>query len=114
MEGHVYASYEDLKQAYGARNGFLPHSEPETPIWVGEFGTSQSLNSDPGSTWFILFVRYLKDNNLSWSYWPLNGTQSSGERRKYDAIEDYGLLTTDYKQIAAKKIVDLLHSAEDR
>jgi endoglucanase len=67
-----------------------------------------------GSAWFTLFVRYLKDNNLSWCYWPLNGTQSSGAGRKYDAIEDYGLLTKDYQHIAATKIVDLLHTAEDR
>jgi endoglucanase len=114
MDGHVYAGYEDLKQAYGARAGFLLHAEPATPIWVGEFGTCQTLQCGAGSDWFTLFVRYLKDNNLSWSYWPLNGTQSSGGGRKYDASEDYGLLTTDYQHIAAPKIVDLLRTAEGR
>jgi len=114
MEGRVYTSYEDLKQAYGTRAGFLLHSEPKVPIWVGEFGTNQTLPLGAGSTWFSLFVRYLKDNNLSWSYWPLNGTQSSGTGRKYDAIEDYGLLTPDYQRIGATKIVDLLRTIEDR
>ena len=56
------------------------------------------------------FVRYLEEKDLGWSYWPLNGTQSSGESRKYDALETYGLLTTDYQHIAAPKIVELLRS----
>jgi endoglucanase len=49
---------------------------------------------------------------LSWSYWPLNGTQSSGVGRKYDTVETYGLLTTDYQRIAAPKIVELLRTIE--
>ncbi len=114
MDDRAYAAYEDLKQAYDMRAGFLLHAEPEVPIWIGEFGTDQRLPPGAGSTWFTLFVRYLKENHLSWSYWPLNGTQSSGASRKYDAIEDYGLLTPDYQHIAATKIVDLLHTIEDR
>jgi len=49
---------------------------------------------------------------LSWSYWPLNGTQSSGVGRKYDTMEIYGLLTHDYRHIAAPKIVELLRRIE--
>ena len=49
---------------------------------------------------------------MSWSYWPLNGTQSSGVGRKYDTVETYGLLTTDYQRIAATKIVELLRTIE--
>jgi hypothetical protein len=42
----------------------------------------------------------------------LNGTQSSGATRKYDAAETFGLLSTDYKQIAAPKVVELLRTVE--
>jgi endoglucanase len=55
-------------------------------------------------------VQYLRENNLGWSYWPLNGTQSSGEGRKYDGLETFGLLSTDYRHIAAPKIVELLRT----
>jgi endoglucanase len=79
---------------------------------VGEFGTCQTLDCGAGSAWFTLFIRYLKENDLSWSYWPLNGAQSSGEGRKYDAVETYGLLAPDYRQIAAPKIVELLRTVE--
>jgi endoglucanase len=112
MDNHAYASYADLKQAYDSRAGFLLHAEPAVPLWVGEFGTCQTMDCGAGSAWFTLFVRYLKENDLSWSYWPLNGTQSSGEGRKYDTAETYGLLAPDYRQIAAPKIVELLRTVE--
>jgi len=112
MDGHVFASFEDLKQAYEERAGFLFHSKPAVPIWVGEFGTCQTMDCGASSAWLTLFARYIKENDLSWSYWPLNGTQSSGEGRKYDAIENYGLLSSDYQHIAAPKIVELLRTVE--
>jgi endoglucanase len=115
IEGHAFSSYDELNEVYDARAGFLLHAEPGVPIWVGEFGVCQTLDCGANSDWFKLYIRYLKEHELvSWSYWPLNGTQSSGEGRKYDAPEDYGLLSTDYQHIAAPKIVDLLRTIEDR
>jgi endoglucanase len=114
IEGHSFSSYEELKQVYDARAGFLLNSEPAVPIWVGEFGACQTMDCGATSDWFKLYIRYLKEHELvSWSYWPLNGTQSSGQRRKYDTVEDYGLLSTDYRKIAAPKIVELLKTIED-
>jgi len=109
---HVFASYEELQQVYDARAGFLRHVKPGVPLWVGEFGTCQTLDCGVNSDWFRLFVRYLKENNLAWSYWPLNGTQSSGVGRKYDTVETFGLLSTDYQHVAAAKIVELLRTIE--
>ncbi|MBV8114765.1 MAG: cellulase family glycosylhydrolase [Silvibacterium sp.] len=114
IEGHPFASYDELKQTYDARAGFLLHSEPAVPLWVGEFGTCQTLDCGATSDWFVLFIRYLKENHLAWSYWPLNGTQSSGASRKYDTVETYGLLSTDYQHFAAPKIIDLLRTIEDQ
>ena len=115
IEGHSFANYEELKQAYDARAGFLLHSEPAVPLWIGEFGTCQDLNCNGNSDWFRLFMRLLKENELlSWSYWPLNGTQSSGRSRNYNAVETYGLLSTDYRHIAAPKIVEMLQTVEGR
>ena len=115
IEDHPFANYDELKQAYEARAGFLMHTEPGVPLWIGEFGSCQDLNCGNNAEWFRLFVRLLKDNELlSWSYWPLNGTQSSGRTRKYDAAETYGLLSTDYRRIAAPRIVELLKAVEGR
>ncbi len=110
---HQFESYEDLKAAYDARMGFLLHSEPGVPLWVGEFGTCQTMECEGNGRWFRWCVQYLRENELGWSYWPLNGTQSSGEGRKYDGVETYGLLSPDYRQIAAPKIVELLRTIGD-
>jgi hypothetical protein len=60
-------------------------------------------------------MRLLQENELlSWGYWPLNGTQSSGRTRKYDAVEKFGLLSTDYGHIAAPRIVELLRTVQGR
>jgi endoglucanase len=113
--GHPFSNYVELKQAYETRAGFLTHLEPGIPVWIGEFGTCQNLKCGPNSAWFRLFVRLLQENEqLSWSYWPLNGTQSSGRTRKYDKVETYGLLSPDYKRIAAPEIVELLQTVEGR
>ena len=109
---HVFASYHELKQVFDARAGFLLHSEPGVPLWVGEFGACQSLDCGAESRWFIWFIQYLKENDLSWGYWPLNGTQSSGYSRTYDTLETFGLLTPDYQHIASPKMLDLLRTIE--
>jgi endoglucanase len=115
IEGHAFSSYEELKEVYDARAGFLLNTKPGVPLWVGEFGVCQTLDCGANSEWFKLYIRYLKEHELvSWSYWPLNGTQSSGEGRKYDTPETYGLLSTDYRTIEAPKIVDLLRTIEDQ
>jgi len=107
---HPFQSYDELRQAYDARAGYLLQTEPGVPLWVGEFGSCQTLDCGDNSQWLRWFIRYLQEKDLGWSYWPLNGTQSSGESRKYDARETYGLLATDYQHIAAPKIVELLRS----
>jgi endoglucanase len=107
-----FASYNEMKQAYDTRAGFLLHNKPEVPLWIGEFGSCQTLDCGANSQWFIWFVQYLKENNLSWGYWPLNGTQSSGYSRTYDTLETYGLLSTDYRHISAPKIVALFRTIQ--
>lgn len=109
-DAHTFGSYDEMKQVFDARAGFLLHNQPAVPLWVGEFGTCQTLDCGANSQWFVWFIRYLKENDLSWGYWPLNGTQSSGYSRTYDSLETYGLLTTDYRHIAAPKIVELFHT----
>lgn len=110
--GQAFQNYEELKQVYDARAGYLLHTEPGVPLWVGEFGSCQTLDCGDNSQWLRWFVRYLEENDLGWSYWPLNGTQSSGRSRTYDAVETYGLLSPDYQHIGAPKIVELLRTIE--
>jgi len=113
FSGHPFKNYEELRQVYDARAGFLLHAEPAIPLWVGEFGTCQTLDCGDNSRWFRWFVEYLREKDLSWSYWPLNGTQSSGVSRKYGEVETYGLLAPDYRHIGASKVVELLRTIEN-
>ena len=69
ISDHTFSSYEELKQVYDARAGFLLHMEPGVPIWVGEFGTCQNLDCGANSDWFVIYIRYMKENRLAWSYW---------------------------------------------
>jgi endoglucanase len=112
LAAQTFTSYDELKQVLDARAGFLLQSQPAIPLWVGEFGTCQSLDCGANSQWFVWFVQYLKHNELSWGYWPLNGTQSSGYSRSYDAVETYGLLTPDYQHVAAPGILELFRTIE--
>jgi endoglucanase len=109
--GHTFQSYDELKQVYDARAGYLLRAEPGVPLWVGEFGTCRTLECEDQGQCFRWFVRHLRENELSWSYWPLNGTQSNGNTREDDDVEMYGLLTPDYHHIAPE-IVRLLQTIE--
>ncbi len=108
-------SYEDFRKALDLKWGYMLAAEPAVPVWVGEFGTCQDLGKQNpercGTQWFPWFVRYLKENDLSWGYWPLNGTQSSGRTRTYGAPAGYGLLDVDYQRIAAPEVLKMLKSA---
>jgi endoglucanase len=112
LSGRAFQNYEELRQVYDARAGFLLQTKPAIPLWVGEFGACQTLDCGGDSQWFRWFVEYLREKDLSWSYWPLNGTQSSGVTRKYGEVETYGLLAPDYRHIGAPKIVELLRTIE--
>ncbi len=109
---HPFATYDEMKQVYDARAGFLLHAEPGVPLWVGEFGTCQLMDCGANADWFRMYIHYMQENDLAWSYWPLNGTQSSGVGRKYDSVETYGLLAPDYKQPGAPKVIELLRTVE--
>jgi endoglucanase len=72
------------------------------PLWIGEFGTCNTANTCVASTnttdlglWFSAITRYMEYNNLNWSYWAINGTESDGlpgQGRTYGVTETYGVL----------------------
>ena len=81
--------------------GYIPQ-QGIAPLWVGEFGTgndaSDVSDTAPGSQgqWFSSLVSYIQSNDLSWTYWALNGEDS------------YALLDSNYDPtpvLAAKQAV---------
>jgi aryl-phospho-beta-D-glucosidase BglC (GH1 family) len=95
-------SYDSLSQLWDQYWGYIvadPSKPYAAPVWVGEFGTCNTLpgcvsDASAGSQgqWFSSFVRYIRERHLGWAYWCLNGTQSSAPTRTYGQSDWYGLL----------------------
>ena len=69
------------------------------PVWLGEFGTtnnnSEIQNNQAGSQgqWFQTMISFLRTNNqISWTYWALNGE------------DRYGLLNSNYDPTPANTL----------
>jgi len=85
--------YEQFKIDLDYLWGYL---KEEYPIWVGEFGTCNWLSClrsrDGNGLWWQYIIRYIKENNFSWGYWPLNGSKARGTGREFGTIEPFGIL----------------------
>ena len=110
-------TYEDYVKRVQAKWAYL-RQESETPLWIGEFGTCQEPScldsSDPKQEgfWFRNFIRFLREADLDWCYWPLNGTQLSGHTRKFGELESYGVLNRAYDGPASAEMLRLLQSVQ--
>ena len=93
--------YADLSQIWESYWGYVtdnPKQPYAAPIWVGEFGTcdyqlSCVVAAKPGSQgqWFSSLVQYIASKHVSWGYWAVNGTESTGGTRVYGTLDWYGL-----------------------
>jgi endoglucanase len=102
-------SYEEFKAYLDRRWGYLHVGENATPIWIGELGFCQNpADCRQHGAWFDYLTRYIAETGISWAWWPLNGTQSSGAGRFYGKTEGYGLVTTDYRHVAAPDVLKML------
>lgn len=77
-------SYASLNSVWTKYWAYLA-LENIAPVWVGEFGTSNSASdlesSSPGSQgqWFQCMIQFLSENpSIGWTYWALNGEDSYG------------------------------------
>lgn len=75
--------YEELKNNLDKIWGFLlEEGKPYTaPVWLGEFGTCNTCwnqGKDDEKVWFQSITRYLKENQVSWSWWSLINGDSWG------------------------------------
>jgi endoglucanase len=77
--GHLYSwtwpvnwsktSYEEFYATLHEVQTFV--REKGIPFWMGEFGTNED------SVYWKYLIRYLKENNIDWAYWALNGYQGT-------------------------------------
>ncbi len=114
-----FQDYEEMKKNFDYSWGFvLEEGELWTaPVWIGEFGTCSNdlscvQNSSVSGYWFLNFVRYLKENDLDWAYWPLNGTMANGETRVYGDLDWYGILDKTWEEVSLKELLVILQEIQ--
>jgi len=104
-------SYEDLKQAYDARQPASAPCQPAVPLWVGEFGTCQTLDAArvrPGSP----SLSVIEGERPLLELTAAERRPIQRRRPKYDAVETYGLLAPGLPPDRRAKIVELLRTVE--
>lgn len=106
--------------------GFIPE-QGMAPILVGEFGTPNGRRSrdtaepwvytdvndtNPQGAWFSYLVHYIREHNLHWAYWCLNGTQSEAPGRNPQQIEGYGVLDSSWSAVSSEPLLEKLRSIQ--
>jgi len=127
-EAHEYSWFhgsistcEQLNTALGDNWGYIiTQNQPYTaPVWVGEWGSchtgSDCINGNPGTAgyWFQCFVKYLQNGDIDWSWWAIDGTESSGDGRNWGAEETFGILNTRWDSPAYKPLLDALQKIQN-
>ena len=67
----------------------------KSPIWVGEWGYSLKDHLDPKNYFSQHILRYLKETDIDWAWWPLNVGIKPGSNQK----ETWGLLEENWKEL---------------
>ncbi|CAJ1405628.1 unnamed protein product [Effrenium voratum] len=98
--GGKCGSYENFRGELDACLGPLLSGEGVTPapVWLSEFGT------DVRDNYFNNIIRYMKENELDFAYWSING------RKRFNESETYGLLQDDNFAVRHPWKLEMLHS----
>jgi len=95
--------YDDWVNDITPQWGYLVTGGNPQPLWIGEFGTCNTVDTCVNSTantdlgfWFQIITQYIQANSVDWCYWPANGTFSDypNANRVYGGIETYGLFNS--------------------
>jgi endoglucanase len=109
--------YSSYTSQVNARWGYLVTGSNPQPLWVGEFGTcntaSTCVNSNAqtdGGYWFNAATAFMREYGIDWTYWAVNGTESTGSGRTYGAAETYGVLNTSWNGSANSQLTAALQA----
>ena len=107
------SDYAAFKAKLDQRWGYLLAAGE--PLYLSEFGTctnpSPTEQCDPLDPAYLDFItRYLRETDMDWAYWPLNGTQSAGYGRTHGVVEAYGLLNADWSAYGNSAVLAALRS----
>ena len=109
--------YSSYVSNISSRWGYLVTGSNPQPLWIGEFGTCNTATTCVSSTsssdngyWFGYLTAYLQQNSVDWSYWAINGTESTGSGRTYGSAETYGVLNTTWNAGALPALTQSLQT----
>jgi endoglucanase len=113
------ADYGAFRSKLTQRWGYIlqGHKPYVAPLYLSEFGTctnpSPREECHPLDPTYLRFItRYLRETDMEWAYWPLNGTQSAGYGREHGAVEAYGLLNGDWSAYGNRTVLAALQSVQ--
>jgi len=72
-------------------------SGARAPVLIGEFGEGPAFDEPKVSYWSYM-TRFLRDEELDWAYWPLNGDKWEQSKHRF-ADEGYGILDRQYARV---------------
>ena len=78
---------------------WLVNAGINTPVWLGEFGAGADYDDrktrGAAGTYWAHMLRFMKEYELDFAYWPYNGDRWKNETQEWDD-EWYGLLNREY------------------
>jgi endoglucanase len=126
QSGGTASSPDACNRVWSRTWGFIAEEEI-APVLIGEFGTpngkkpgdetparsyTQINETNPQGSWFAYLVRYIKEHNLHWTYWCLNGTQSRAPGRDPTRPDWYGILDSTWRDVASDSLLEALESIQ--
>lgn len=108
--------------------GFIAR-EGIAPVYVGEFGTPNGFRSgvdiaprrfaedhasNNQSLWFSHLVDYMKELQVSWAYWPLNGDRPAGGAGQAAVPDWYGILRPGWSGPASASLMARLGELQEQ
>lgn len=99
-------SYSSFKAKLDDRWGYILEAN-EAPIWLGEFGTNGYWTTavwwmEVGEVlWLQHLLRYVREHELGYAYWALNGD-------KQGEVETFGLFKEDYVSLQHPWLLQML------
>mmetsp|Transcript_25104 Transcript_25104/g.54648 ORF Transcript_25104/g.54648 Transcript_25104/m.54648 type:complete len:633 (+) Transcript_25104:87-1985(+) len=87
--------WDVVKNEWDFKFGYLVQANT-APVWLGEFGTNSN------SIYWQYTLRYMKENDLDFAYWPINGEKRPGQG------ESFGIWAEDMKTVQQSGILKAL------
>jgi endoglucanase len=111
------SGYSDYLSQINSDWGYLATGSNPQPLWVGEFGTCNTADTcvNSGSNgdlgfWFNMITAFMQQYGIDWTYWAINGTESTGSGRTYGAAETYGVLNATWNGTANSELAARLQA----